>query len=124
LARLTGEGKNMSNQDVARFARTGGLEDRLVQDAVKFFSGRTSSVKREQAEQFATSLYRGALLERKKKLATEAEQFGYSESPNYKIALRQIDEQLTQIKVPGVAGATPRSAADQALLDKYPPKAK
>ena len=120
LARLTGEGKNMSNADVARFARTGGLEDRLVQDAVKFFTGRTTSVKKEQAEQFATSLYRGALLERKKKLTSEAEQYGYAESPNYKIALRQIDEQLGQIKTPGAAAP----AADQALLDKYAPKAK
>jgi hypothetical protein len=100
LARLTGEGKNMSNNDVARFARTGGLDDRLVQDAVKFFTGKTTTVKKEQAEQFATSLYRGALLERKKKLSNEAEQFGYSESPNYKIALRQIDEQLSQIAAP------------------------
>ena len=103
LARLTGEGKNMSNQDVARFARTGGLEDRLVQDAVKFFTGRTTSVKKEQAEQYATALYRGALLERKKKLSNEAEQYGYTETPNYKIALRQIDEQLGQINVPGAA---------------------
>ena len=107
LARLTGEGKNMSNADVARFARTGGLEDRLVQDAVKFFTGRTTSVKKEQAEQFATSLYRGALLERKKKLTSEAEQYGYAESPNYKIALRQIDEQLGQIKTPSVAAPAP-----------------
>ena len=114
LARLTGEGKNMSNQDVARFARTGGLDDRLVQDAVKFFTGRTTSVKKEQAEQFATSLYRGALLERKKKLSTEAEQFGYSESPNYKIALRQIDDQLSQINAPGAAPAPGASGGDLA----------
>ena len=106
LARLTGEGKNMSNQDVARFARTGGLDDRLVQDAVKFFTGKTTTVKKEQAEQFATSLYRGALLERKKKLSNEAEQFGYSESPNYKIALRQIDEQLSQISAPSTPANT------------------
>lgn len=107
LARLTGEGKNMSNQDVARFARTGGLEDRLVQDAVKFFTGRTTSVKKEQAEQYATALYRGALLERKKKLSNEAEQYGYTETPNYKVALRQIDEQLGQINVPGAAAPAP-----------------
>lgn len=107
LARLTGEGKNMSNQDVARFARTGGLEDRLVQDAVKFFTGRTTSVKKEQAEQYATALYRGALLERKKKLSNEAEQYGYTETPNYKVALRQIDEQLGQINVPGAAALAP-----------------
>jgi hypothetical protein len=114
LARLTGEGKNMSNQDVARFARTGGLDDRLVQDAVKFFTGRTTSVKKEQAEQFATSLYRGALLERKKKLSAEAEQFGYLESPNYKTALRQIDEQLNQINVLGAAPAPSAPASDLA----------
>lgn len=123
LARLTGEGKNMSNEDVARFARTGGLEDRLVQDAVKFFTGRTTSVKKEQAEQYATALYRGALLARKKKLSDEAAQYGYTETPNYKIALGQIDEQLAQIKAPGAARPA-LSAADQALLDKYPSKAK
>jgi len=121
LARLTGEGKNMSNQDVARFARTGGLEDRLVQDAVKFFTGRTTSVKKEQAEQYATALYRGALLERKKKLSNEAEQYGYTETPNYKIALRQIDEQLGQINVPGAAapagGAVSGDLAAQAAAE-------
>ena len=60
LARLTGEGKNMSNADVNRYARTGGLDDRLAQDAVKFFTGRTTEVKKDQAERFAIALYRGA----------------------------------------------------------------
>jgi hypothetical protein len=128
LARLTGEGKNMSNADVARFARTGGLDDRLAQDVVKFFSGRTTNVKKEQAERFATALYRGALIERRKKLVDESDQYGYLDSPNYKIALRQIDDQLARFKLapkPGAADApagTPPagglSAAEQAELDQ------
>lgn len=125
LARLTGEGKNMSNQDVLRFARTGGLDDRLAQDAVKFFTGRTTSVKKEQAEQFATALYRGALLARKKKLSDEAAQYGYTETPNYKEALRQIDDQLGQFKLRTKGGsAAPAtsgdglSASEQAELDQ------
>jgi hypothetical protein len=101
LARLTGEGKNMSNEDVRRFARTGGLDDRIAQDVVKFFTGRTTTVKKDQAEKFATALYRGALIERRKKLMDEADQFGYLESPNYKTALRQIDDQLGRLPTPG-----------------------
>ena len=129
LARLTGEGKNMSNQDVARFARTGGLDDRLAQDAVKFFAGTATTVKKDQAEKFATALYRGALIERRKKLVNESEQYGYLDSPNYKTALRQIDDQLSQFKLKTKGGAEKPDAktlppADQALLDKYPPKAK
>ena len=129
LARFTGEGKNMSNQDVQRFARTGGFDDRLAQDVVKFFSGRATNVKKEQAERFATALYRGALIERRKKLVDESEQYGYLDSPNYKIALRQIDDQLSQFKLKTKGGVEKPDAktlppADQALLDKYPPKAK
>jgi hypothetical protein len=126
LARLTGEGKNMSNADVARFARTGGLDDRLAQDVVKFFSGRTTNVKKEQAERFATALYRGALIERRKKLVDESDQYGYLDSPNYKIALRQIDDQLARFKLapkPGAAAqATPAQAgrlSDAELRKKY-----
>lgn len=126
LARLTGEGKNMSNADVARFARTGGLDDRLAQDVVKFFSGRTTNVKKEQAERFATALYRGALIERRKKLVDESEQYGYLDSPNYKTALRQIDDQLAQFKLktkgsaekPAAASSGGLSAAEQAELDQ------
>jgi hypothetical protein len=126
LARLTGEGKNMSNQDVNRFARTGGLDDRLAGDAVKFFTGKATNVKKDQAEKFATALYRGALLERKKKLTDEAEQFGYLESPNYKSALQQIDSKLSQFKLapnPGAASnASPAQAgklSDAELRKKY-----
>jgi hypothetical protein len=99
LARLTGEGKNMSNQDVNRFARTGGLDDRLAQDAVGFFTGRKTNVNKEQAERFATAVYRGALLERKKFIQDQAEQAGYKDTPNYAIAIRQLDDQLAKFKL-------------------------
>jgi hypothetical protein len=129
LARLTGEGKNMSNQDVARFARTGGLDDRLAADAVKFFTGRATKVKKEQAERFATALYRGALIQQKERLQNQAEQFGYLDSPNYKITLQQLDNQLARFKLapkPGAAAAAPAgtpsagglTAAEQAELDQ------
>ena len=120
LARLTGEGKNMSNADVNRYARTGGLDDRLAQDAVKFFTGRTTEVKKDQAERFAIALYRGALLERKKKLIDSAEQYGYSESPNYKVALRQIDDQLGQFKLVKKGESAPTATkTGNPLVDKW-----
>ena len=120
LARLTGEGKNMSNADVNRYARTGGLDDRLAQDAVKFFTGRTTEVKKDQAERFAIALYRGALLERTKKLVDSAEQYGYSESPNYKVALRQIDDQLGQFKLVKKGESAPTATkTGNPLVDKW-----
>ena len=120
IALLTGQGKNMSNADVNRFARTGGLDDRLAQDAVKFFTGGTTEVKKDQAEKFAVALYRGALLERKKKLESAAEEFGYTESPNYKVAVRNIDSQLAQFKLvkKGEKAPTATKTGDP-LIDKY-----
>ena len=120
IALLTGQGKNMSNADVNRFARTGGLDDRLAQDAVKFFTGGTTQVKKEQAEKFAVALYRGALIERKKKLQTAAEEFGYLTSPNYKFALNNIDDQLDQFKLVK-KGETPSSTqkTGNPLVDKW-----
>ena len=120
IALLTGQGKNMSNADVNRFARTGGLDDRLAQDAVKFFTGGTTQVKKDQAEKFAVALYRGALLERKKKLESAAEEFGYTESPNYKVAIRNIDSQLAQFKLvkKGEKAPTATKTGDP-LIDKY-----
>ena len=126
IALLTGQGKNMSNADVNRFARTGGLDDRLAQDAVKFFTGGTTQVKKEQAEKFAIALYRGALIERKKKLQTASEEFGYLTSPNYKFALKNIDEQLDQFKLvkKGETPPTSTTQSDDALINKYSPKEK
>jgi hypothetical protein len=99
LARLTGEGKNMSDRDIARYARTGGLDDRIAQDVVGFFTGRKTTVTKEQAERFATAVYRGALLERKKFIKDQAEQAGYDKTPNYDIAIRQLDDQLAKFKL-------------------------
>ena len=99
LAQLTGQGKNMSNQDVNRFARTGGLDDRLASTAVEFFTGRKTNVSKQEAERFATAVYRGALLERKKFIQDQAEQAGYKDTPNYAIAIRQIDDQLAKFKL-------------------------
>jgi hypothetical protein len=120
IALLTGQGKNMSNADVNRFARTGGLDDRLAQDAVKFFTGGTTQVKKEQAEKFAIALYRGALIERKKKLQTSAEEFGYLTSPNYKFALKNIDDQLDQFKLVKKGETQPSTQkTGNPLVDKW-----
>tara|TARA_R110000868_G_scaffold72931_4_gene211899 strand:+ start:413 stop:1717 length:1305 start_codon:yes stop_codon:yes gene_type:complete len=120
IALLTGQGKNMSNADVNRFARTGGLDDRLAQDAVKFFTGGTTQVKKDQAEKFAVALYRGALLERKKKLESAAQEFGYTESPNYKFALKNIDDQLAQFKLVKKGESAPTAtSSDDDLINKY-----
>jgi hypothetical protein len=125
IALLTGQGKNMSNADVDRFARTGGLDDRLAQDAVKFFTGRTTEVKKDQAEKFAIALYRGALIERKRKLESSAQEFGYTESPNYKVALRNIDSQLAQFKLVKKGESAPSStSSDDDLINKYRPAEK
>ena len=99
LARLTGEGKNMSDRDISRYARTGGLTDRVAQDVVGFFTGQRTNVTKTQAEQFATAVYRGALLERKKFIQDQAEQAGYKDTPNYAVAIRQLDEQLAKFKL-------------------------
>jgi len=126
LAQLTGQGKNMSNQDVNRFARTGGLDDRLASTAVEFFTGRKTNVSKQQAEQFATAVYRGALLERKKFLQDQAEQAGYDKTPNYTVAIRQLDDQLSKFKLVKPSDKKneepKRTISDDALINKYLPK--
>ena len=121
LAQLTGQGKNMSNQDVNRFARTGGLDDRLASSAVEFFTGRKTNISKQEAERFATAVYRGALLERKKFIKDQAEQAGYDKTPNYDIAIRQIDDQLNKFKLVNPSGKSepsPKLDADS-LVNKY-----
>jgi hypothetical protein len=121
LARLTGEGKNMSDRDISRYARTGGLTDRVAQDVVGFFTGQRTNVTKTQAEQFATAVYRGALLERKKFIQDQAEQAGYKDTPNYAVAIRQLDDQLAKFKLvkpgeknkPQSPEATPTFDADK-----------
>jgi len=129
IAKLTGEGKNMSNQDIARYARAGGLADRLSQDVVGFFTGKKTDVTKEQAQQFATALYRGAIIERKNFIQDQAQSMGYDQSPNYKKTIDQLDKKLGQFKLitPSVKTETPSTPVskpeDEALINKYlPPK--
>jgi hypothetical protein len=108
IAKLTGEGKNMSNTDIERYTRIGGLDQRIAGDVVKFFTGKKTDATKAEAEQFAVSLYRGALLERKKFIEDQAESTGYNESPNYKKTIEQLDKKLAQFKL-----VTPSSDADK-----------
>jgi len=129
MSRLVGKDSSVSNMDIERFARTGGLDDRLAQDAVKFFTGRATDVKKDQAEKFTVALYRGALLSRKKKLETAADEFGYLDSPNYKKALKNIDDQLSQFTLktkgePTISRETSPRLSDDDLLNKYAPSGK
>ena len=123
LAKLTGEGKNMSNADISRYARTGGLTDRVAQDVVGFFTGQRTSVTKEQAERFATAVYRGALLERKKFIQDQAEQAGYKDTPNYAIAIRQLDDQLAKFKLikpnEKTSSEQKQTSSDDELINKY-----
>jgi hypothetical protein len=123
IAKLTGEGKNMSNQDIARYARTGGLTDRLSQDVVGFFTGKKTDVTKAQAEQFAVALYRGALIERKKFIEDQAAQLGYDKSPNYQTTIQQLDKKLSQFSlVNPQGGKTPvptAKSSDDDLINKY-----
>jgi len=128
IAKLTGEGKNMSNQDIERYTRTGGLDQRIAGDVVGFFTGKKTDVTKAQAEQFAVALYRGALLERKQFIQDQAESTGYDQTPNYKKTIEQLDKKLGQFKlVTPSASKTPSTPApkpeDEALINKYlPPK--
>lgn len=124
IAKLTGEGKNMSNADIERYTRTGGLDQRIAGDVVGFFTGKKTDVTKAQAEQFAVSLYRGALLERKKFIQDQAESTGYDQTPNYKKTIEQLDKKLTQFKLVTPKGSknppTPASKPeDEALINKY-----
>ena len=130
IAKLTGEGKNMSNQDIERYTRTGGLDQRIAGDVVGFFTGKKTDVTKAQAEQFAVALYRGALLERKQFIQDQAESTGYDQTPNYKKTIEQLDKKLGQfklIKPSSGKSETPSTPAskpeDEALINKYlPPK--
>jgi hypothetical protein len=120
LSRLVGKDSSISNLDIKTYASTGGLDDVLASSAVKFFTGRATDVKKDQAEKFTIALYRGALLARKKKLETAAEEFGYSTSPNYKFAIKNIDDQLAQFKlVKKGEGAPTTTKTGNPLVDKW-----
>ena len=98
LARLTGETGPLSKADIQRFARTGGLDDRLAQTASEFLSGRGTKQQKEEAQKYVSAIYRGALIEQKNFVVNEAKQLGYSKSPNYESFIQSIDEQLAKFK--------------------------
>ena len=123
LASVAGEGKVTSNADIARYARTGGLDERLIQGATSFISGRATQTKKEEAEKYASAVYRGALMERKKFLQSEAKQLGYDKSPNYDQAISDIDAELAKFKKPSenkrVDSVVRVQPTGNPLIDKY-----
>jgi len=132
LARLVGETGPLSNRDVARFARTGGLDDRLAQAASEFISGRGTNQQKDQALQFMSAVLRGALLEKKQLYVDQAERLGYNQSPEYKRTIDQIDRQLAKFREvkpeapSSAATVTPsapaaRQRTGDPLVDKYLP---
>jgi len=120
LSAFVGKDSSLSNLDIATFATTGGLDNRLAESVNKFFTGRATEVKKDQAQQFAIALYRGALIERKRKLQDSVKEYGYEDSPNYKFALESIDKQLAQFKLVEKGKTQPsRQKTGNPLLDKY-----
>lgn len=123
MARMAGEEGALSANDVNRWLKTGGLDDRLVGSAVTFLTGRPTVAKKDQAEKYVTAMFRGALLEQKRTLQDKAKEFGYLESPNYKARLESIDAQLARFKKPSEnkpsgAGAYSDDQVN-AVLQKY-----
>lgn len=117
IAKLTGEGKNMSNQDIERYTRIGGIDQRIAGDVVKFFTGKKTDATKAEAEQFAVALYRGALIERKKFIEDQAESTGYDQSPNYKKTIEQLDKKLAQFKLVTPSGSQSPSAPQPLVID-------
>jgi hypothetical protein len=131
------DSNQLSDKDVARYARTGGLDDRLAAMAAEFFTGRVTSVTKQQAERFMTNVYRGALLEQRNVYASQADILGYADSPSFKKRLKQIDDELAKFRevqpqpspgaaaapgagtAPGAGGRTMSREEENALLRKY-----
>ena len=123
LARMAGETGSLSANDVNRWAKSGGLDDRLISGATSFFTGKTTVAKKEQAEKYVSAVFRGALLEQKRMLQDKAKEFGYLESPNYKARLESIDNQLARFKKPSenkpVDSVVRVQPTGNPLIDKY-----
>ena len=120
LSAFIGKDSSLSNLDIKTFASTGGLDDRLAESVNNFFTGRTTEVKKDQAQQFAIALYRGALIERKRKLQESVKEYGYEDSPNYKFALESIDKQLAQFKLVKKGETQPSTQkTGNPLVDKW-----
>ena len=124
LAKLAGDTGILSNQDIARYARTGGLDDRLAQSAAQFFIGRGTTQQKDQAMRFVSAIYRGALIEQKQFIVDQAKELGYTGTSNYNSAIESIDNKLAKFKEvkPGTPqGGTPKPAqpTGNPLIDKY-----
>ena len=123
LARLTGDTGVLSNADITRYARTGGLDDRLAQSAAQFFTGRGTTQQKDQAMRFVSAIYRGALIEQKQFIIDEAKQLGYTNTSNYDMMIKSIDDKLAKFKevkpVENIPAQTTQS--DDALINKYRP---
>lgn len=131
IAKLFDQG-TLSNQDITRYASTGGLDDRLALAATRFFTGKVTSVAKAEAERFMSAIYRGALLDQRNMYVKQAQRLGYADSPNYKTTLQQIDEELAKFR-PSQPAGTPAATAPaagtptapragttgNALVDKY-----
>ena len=82
-----------------------------------------AAMSKEEAEKYAAAVYRGALLERKKFIQSEAKQLGYDESPNYKQSIADIDAELAKFKKPSemkpVDSVVRIKPTGNPLIDKY-----
>jgi hypothetical protein len=124
LARLTGDTGVLSNQDITRYARTGGLDDRLAQSAAQFFTGRGTAQQKDQAMRFVSAIYRGALIEQRQFIVDEAKQLGYTGTSNYDTMLKTIDDKLAKFKEvkpgsPQMGTQNQRQPTGNPLIDKY-----
>ena len=124
LARLAGDTGILSNQDIERYAKTGGLDDRLAQSATAFFLGRGTVQQKDQAMRFISAIYRGALIEQKEFIVNQAKELNYTDTSNYTSLIKSIDDKLAKFKEvkPGTPqGGTPKPAqpTGNPLIDKY-----
>jgi hypothetical protein len=124
LARLAGDTGVLSNQDIERYAKTGGLDDRLAQSATAFFLGRGTVQQKDQAMRFISAIYRGALIEQKEFIVNQAKELNYTDTSNYTSLIKSIDDKLAKFKEvkPGTPqGGTPKPAqpTGNPLIDKY-----
>ena len=126
LAKLAGDTGILSNQDIARYARTGGLDDRLAQSAAQFFIGRGTAQQKDQAMRCVSAIYRGALIEQKQFIVDQAKELGYTGTSNYNSAIESIDNKLAKFKEvkPGENMPAQTTQSDDALINKYRPVGK
>jgi hypothetical protein len=124
LARLAGDAGVLSNQDIERYAKTGGLDDRLAQSATAFFLGRGTVQQKDQAMRFISAIYRGALIEQKEFIIGQAKELNYTETSNYTSLIKTIDDKLAKFKevkpgAPQGGSPKPGQPTGNPLIDKY-----